>query len=62
MDIEITVRCGKRTVSDTGAVKWKDDRCAQHLITYHVNLAGAVEESVEQLRRLLRELQEPAKV
>ena len=56
MDIEIQIRTGKRRTLDSGAVKWDDYKDSIHLVTYKVDEASAIRESLIQARRMLSDL------
>ena len=56
MDIEIQIRTGKRRTLDSGAVKWDGYKDSIHLVTYKVDEAGAIRESLIQVRRMLSDL------
>lgn len=55
MNIEITIRTGKRNVSDTGTVKWSKEKIDRQLVTYRVSHEGAIREALLQVERRLRQ-------
>jgi hypothetical protein len=52
-DIEITIRTGKRSVSDAGNVTWQGEKHSVHLTIYQNDKIGAIKEALYQARLIL---------
>ena len=56
MDMEISIRTGKRRRHNSGTVKWNGQKDDSHLVTYGVgDEIGAIREALFQVERMLRD-------